>query len=141
MLAAALVSQYGFGLWPCPLCLWQRWPHLAAVAAGALALALPGRLLPVAGGLAALATAAIGGYHAGVEYGWWLGLESCAAGPGITGIAVETLLDPGAAIAAAPRCDQAPFRFLALSLAGWNMLASLALAAVWAAAAMRPAAR
>lgn len=142
-LAGALLSQYVLGLYPCPLCLWQRWPHVAALFVALAALTLRGPLargpwLPLAGVAAALATAGIGGFHTGVEQGWWEGLASCTAGPGITGLSIADLLDPTAAVPAAPRCDEVTAAFLGLSMASWNMLVSLALAALWLAAARRP---
>lgn len=138
LLLGALAFQYLGGLYPCPLCLWQRWPHLAAVLIGAAALALPGRALPVLGALAALATAGIGGFHAGVELGWWQGLDSCA-GAGIGGLTGAALLDPTANIPPPVRCDAVAWSFLGLSMAAWNMILSLGLAALWLAAARKAA--
>jgi len=135
-LAAALLSQFAGGLFPCVLCIWQRWPHVAAVLVGGLALALPGRVWPLLGALAALATAGIGGFHAGVEYGWWEGLDTCA-GPGIGGLSVEALLNPEVEVAPVVRCDEVAFAVLGISMAGWNMLYSLGLAGLWLAAARR----
>jgi disulfide bond formation protein DsbB len=143
LLAGALVSQYGFGLWPCPLCLWQRWPHGVAIALGLIAAALAwgGRGVPLvlvlAGAAAAATTAGIGVFHAGVELGWWAGLEACSAGPGIGGLDVATLLDPTADVPAAPRCDTVAFSFLGLSMAGWNAALSAALALMWLTALRR----
>jgi disulfide bond formation protein DsbB len=134
LLAGALAFQHLGGLAPCALCLWQRWPHAAAVLTGGLALALPGRVLPVLGLLAALATAGIGGFHVGVEQGWWQGLATCSAGS-ISGVPVGDLLDPNAAVAAPVRCDAVPWSLLGISMAGWNMLLSLGLAGLWAVAA------
>jgi disulfide bond formation protein DsbB len=137
-LGGALFSQYAMGLAPCVLCIWQRWPHLAAVLIGVLWLtALPRRWLAGLGALAALTTAAIGGFHVGVEQLWWAGLESCSAGVGITGLSVETLLDPEANVAAPVRCDEVAFSFLGLSMAAWNMICSLGLAVIWSRAALR----
>lgn len=138
LLLGALAFQYLGGLYPCPLCLWQRWPHLAAVLIGAAALALPGRKLPVLGALAALATAGIGGFHAGVELGWWQGLDSCA-GAGIGGLSGAALLDPTADVPPPVRCDAVAWSFLGLSMAAWNMILSLGLAALWLAAARKTA--
>jgi disulfide bond formation protein DsbB len=138
LLAGALAFQYLGGLAPCTLCIWQRWPHLAAVVIGAAALALPGRVLPVLGALAALATAGIGGFHVGVEQGWWEGLASCSAGS-IAGLSVDDLLNPNVAVAAPVRCDEIPWSLAGVSMAGWNMVLSLALAAIWVMAAIRPA--
>ena len=80
LLLGAFAFQFIGGLAPCQLCLWQRWPHAAAVLIGAVALAVPGRLLPVLGAMAALATAGIAAFHTGVERGWWEGLATCTAG-------------------------------------------------------------
>ncbi|MFN3938472.1 MAG: disulfide bond formation protein B [Gemmobacter sp.] len=134
-LAFALFSQYVLGLYPCPLCIWQRWPHLAAVVLGPAALAVAGPVVPLLGAAAALTTAGIGLYHTGVERGVFAGLESCAAGPGIGGLSVEQLLDPTIAVGHAVRCDEVVASFAGLSMASWNAIAALALAAVWIAAA------
>lgn len=124
LLAGAYVSEYGFGLHPCEMCWWQRWPHFAGVALALLStIARPRELwreLWIAlAALAILTSGLIGVFHAGVEYGWWEGITGCAtlAGGG----------DPLEAILAAPivRCDQAPFYFLGLSMAGWNAVFSI----------------
>jgi disulfide bond formation protein DsbB len=134
LLLGALAFQYIGGLAPCQLCLWQRWPHAAAVVIGALALAMPGRVLPLLGALAALTSAGIGLFHTGVERGWWEGLASCSAGS-ISGLDVNDLLDPTVEIAAVVRCDEVAWQMLGLSMASWNALASLALAVLWIMAA------
>ena len=71
LLLGALAFQFLGGLPPCKLCYWQRYPHVAAVLIGAVALAVPGRVLPLLGAVAALATSGVGIYHTGVEKGWW----------------------------------------------------------------------
>jgi disulfide bond formation protein DsbB len=127
LLGGAYVSQYGFGLYPCEMCWWQRYPHFLALGLGLLALVRPGsRGLVVLGGLAILASGLIGGFHAGVEYHWWQGLTACS-----TTIGAGTA-DPLEAIMNAPltRCDQAPWDLLGISLAGFNFLISTAAALV-----------
>ncbi|MFN4153216.1 MAG: disulfide bond formation protein B [Paracoccaceae bacterium] len=136
LLAGAFAFQHLGGLAPCALCLLQRWPHAVAVAIMALALLVPNRWLMVLGALAALTTAAIGGFHAGVELGWWEGLASCSGGT-ISGISVDDLLNPNAHVAAPVRCDEVPWAMAGISMAGWNMLVSLGLAGVWLLAARR----
>ena len=108
----------------------------AAVLLGLAALALPGRALPVLGMLAALTAAALGGFHAGVEQGWWQGLTSCS-GSSITGISMDDLLNPAANVAPPVHCDQIAWSMAGLSMAAWNMVLSLALAAAWLAAARK----
>src|SRR5689334_10219015 len=78
-LAAAYIAQYGFGLKPCILCLYQRTPYAVAIALGLLALLIPrlAHALLILAALTFLAGAGIAGFHAGVEYGWWKGLPSC----------------------------------------------------------------
>lgn len=118
-LGTAMVAQHGFGLAPCELCVWQRWPYVAAAA-----LAVPALLLPRAAAywllLAAVAfalSAGFGVFHAGVEQGFWRGLESCSAIS--TPDSLEAL--KAQVMGAQPaRCDQIPFAFLGLSIAGWN---------------------
>jgi len=133
LLAGAYAFQYIGGMAPCTLCLWQRWPHAAAVVIGLAALALPGRLLPLMGAAAALATAGIGTYHTGVERGWWEGPSTCTAGD-ISQLSPEELLNQ---IMAAPvvRCDEVPWEMLTLSMASWNAIAALGLAGIWLMAA------
>ena len=80
LLLGAFVFQ-ALGYAPCTLCIWQRWPHGVAVAAGALVLFLgPLVLLVVAGALGALTSAGLGVYHTGVEKGWWEGPSTCSGG-------------------------------------------------------------
>ena len=135
-LAAAFAFQYLGGLFPCQLCLWQRWPHAAAVVIGGLALATGWRELLWLGALAALTTAGIGVFHVGVEQGWWDGLASCSAGS-IAGISAADLLNPAIELAAPVRCDAVAWEMFGLSMAGWNVVLSVGLALVWAAAALR----
>lgn len=134
--AGLLIGAFGFQfigeMAPCKMCLWQRWPHAAAVVIGALALAVRGAVLPLLGALSTLSCAGIGIYHTGVERGWWEGPTSCTAGS-VSGLTPEQLLEQ---IMAAPitRCDEVPWEMLGLSMASWNALASFGLALIWIAA-------
>ena len=133
-----LIGAFGFqvaGYAPCKLCLWQRWPHGAAVLIGALALWRPVLWQALLGALAALITAAIGLYHTGVEREWWLGPDTCTSGA-VGGLSTDELLDQ---ILTAPliQCDVVAWQFLTLSMASWNMLISLGLAGIWILAAVR----
>jgi disulfide bond formation protein DsbB len=123
LLAGAFVSEHIFGLYPCEMCWWQRWPHFAAIALALVStVAEPRRLWIGLAALAVLVSGLIGGYHAGVEYDWWEGLTACAntarAGGGS---AMEAILN-----APVTRCDQAPWALFGISLAGWNFLISTA---------------
>lgn len=136
LLGGAFAFQYIGGLAPCQLCLWQRWPHAAAIGIGIIVLATGWRGLAWAGALAALATAGIGGFHVGVEQGWWEGLATCTAGS-ISGISTADLLNPAADVAAPVRCDAIAWQMFGISMAGWNMILSLGLAAIWVMAARK----
>ncbi len=133
LLAGALGFQYLGGLAPCQLCLEQRWPHVAAVLIALAALAAPRRWLLVAGALAALATAGLGVFHAGVEQGWWQGPTTCTSGP-IAGLSTDDLM---AQIMDAPlvRCTEIAWSLGGVSMAGWNAILSAGLVAVWLAGA------
>lgn len=136
LLGGAFAFQYIGGLAPCQLCLYQRWPHAAAILIGVLALATGWRGLAWFGALGALATAAIGVFHVGVEQLWWEGLATCTAGS-ISGISTADLLDPTKDVAAVVRCDEIAWQMLGISMAGWNVILSVGLAAIWVAAARR----
>jgi disulfide bond formation protein DsbB len=121
LIAGAYAGEYGFGLAPCELCWWQRYGHFAALALALLSTIVPPpRAWLSLAALAIMVSGLIGAFHAGVEYGWWPGLTACTAPPGVAGG------DPLEAIMNAPlvRCDQAPWRLLGVSLAGWNALIS-----------------
>lgn len=133
-LGTAYVAEYGFGLLPCELCLWQRLPYWAVIAAAGAALLLPRFALPlVALAILLLALGALlGGYHAGVEWGFWPNvLARCTPPPGPPARSVDDLMR---ALAAAPiiRCDEPAIRVLGLSMAGWNALYGTAAAAITA---------
>jgi disulfide bond formation protein DsbB len=126
--------QYVLGLAPCPLCLEQRVPYyivipLSLLLAIATIVRAP-RPVIIVGFLAIIATmlasAGLGAYHAGVEWRWWPGPTDCS-GP-MSDFAAKPLLDQLRTIRIV-RCDEAAWRFLGLSLAGYNVLISLALAA------------
>lgn len=124
LLGGAYISQYVFGLYPCEMCWWQRWPHFAALGFALLSFVAPPRRLWVAmaaGGI--LTSGLIGLFHAGVEYDWWEGVTSCTAIP-VTAEG-QSALD---AIMNAPlvRCDEAAWTLLGISLAGFNFLISTA---------------
>ncbi len=120
LLGGALLGQYGFGLYPCEMCWWQRYPHIAAVVLAALAFVTPPtRLLVTLAALAIAVSGAIGLYHAGVEWHWWEGLTACSS-------TATPSDDPLASIMNAPlvRCDVAQWRLFGISLAGYNFVIS-----------------
>ncbi|MBX9884625.1 MAG: disulfide bond formation protein B [Novosphingobium sp.] len=123
LIAAVYVAQYGFGLAPCDMCWWQRYPHFAAIAFALAAWATRGtRLGGALVALAALAigaSGAIGAFHAGVEYGWWQGPTACSS--------TSLGNDPLASIMSAPliRCDTPAWTLFGVSLAGFNFLISV----------------
>ena len=134
--AALLAGAYLFqalGYPPCQMCLWQRWPHFAAILIGLLVLRFGGRILPLLGAAAAATTGAIGIYHTGVERGLWEGPSSCTGGSSLTGLSGADLL-----AIEGPRvvmCDQVSWELFTLSMASWNALASFALVITWLIAA------
>ena len=116
-----MIAQYGFGLPPCEMCWWQRYPHIVALVLAALAWVTRRDALVALAAIAILVSGAIGAFHAGVEYKWWDGLTACTANAAAGS-------DPLASIMAAPivRCDVAPWTLGGISLAGFNFLISTA---------------
>ena len=142
VLGAALASQYWGGLRPCVLCLYQRYPYAIVIALMALAAGLgesrTALALLVATGLVFLVGAGIGTYHVGVEQQWWAGTAEC--GNTESADTVEALR--AKLLGRAPvRCDEVAWSLFGISMAGYNVLASLGLAgfAGWAAQRLRKA--
>ncbi len=125
-LGLALLSQYGFGLHPCELCIWQRYPYGVLISLAILALLLSRwlRVLMIISGGVWAVEAALAFYHAGVEQHWWRSATGCSA----SGVAAS-LEALKAQIMGAPlvACDMPEFVLLGLSMAGWNALYSLAM--------------
>ena len=134
--AATIAGAWAFELYgfaPCELCLQQRWAYYAGIPV-AVAAAIASPMWPRVGGflLAALAllflgSAVFGGWHAGVEWGFWPGPAGC------TGSAVPKISDMGDFLRQMEttrlvRCDEVAIRILGLSLAGWNAVVSLGIA-------------
>ncbi|MEM7724102.1 MAG: disulfide bond formation protein B [Pseudomonadota bacterium] len=141
ILATAFGFQYIGGLLPCAMCLWQRWPHAAAIVLGAVGAALPSAWIAGLGALSMVGNAGISLYHTGVERDWWEGPTSCSGGGGqdLGALSVEDLLNPeiGTGIV---MCDEVAWEMLGLSMASWNGLVCLGLAAIWLLAARTRAA-
>jgi disulfide bond formation protein DsbB len=135
-LAGAWFFQLVLDIRPCPLCLEQRYAYYLALPLGALVAWAAARHAPravtVAGlvllALAALANAWLGGYHAGVEWGFWQGPTECS-GPVLDLGKAGSLFDNLDKVKVI-RCDEVQWRFLGLSLAGYNVLISLLMAAL-----------
>lgn len=131
LLSGAYISQYGFGLYPCEMCWWQRYPHFAALFFGVFAFMVPKFAPTVAhvstffAAISLSVSGLIGGFHAGVEYGWWEGITGCA-------VTADPNIDVLEAIMNAPliRCDVAPWELFGISLAGYNFIFSISAAVI-----------
>ena len=134
LLLGAFAFQYLGGLAPCEMCIWQRWPHGAAILLGlgggvlALNRVLPHDTVKTLAWLAVLAIAvsgAIGVFHAGVEWKLWEGPSACT---GIGFVPGQDDFKPFQVV----RCDEAQWRLFGISLAGYNAIFSFAAVAVLA---------
>ena len=129
-LGSAFIAQYVFDLWPCVLCLYQRWPYAAVIVIALTGLSLQrrmdGTIFLILCALGFAATAAIGGFHVGVEQGWWQGTAECV---GDTSKALS-VQDLKAQIMSAPivRCDDIAWSLFGISMAGYNVIAATILA-------------
>jgi disulfide bond formation protein DsbB len=131
VVGTVLAAQYWGGLAPCELCLTERWPWYAAILVSFMAATLGSRAaLPwVALLLAAvfIIASALAFYHVGVERHWFAGPSACTAGATPTTLeALKAQLMHQQPV----RCDEPAWTLFGVSLAGWNLLASLAMAAV-----------
>jgi len=134
VILAALGFEYIGGYVPCPLCLQQRYAYYAGIPLIALALWFlrAGRteaaaLLMVAAAVLFAVNAGVGVYHAGAEWGNWPGPQSCATAQPLPSNAADLL--KSLAKSEIIRCDEATWRFLGLSFAGWNAVFSAMIAA------------
>jgi len=132
VLGAALLSQYWGGLAPCELCILQRWPWTAAITIALVAVLVGNR--PALSWVALLLALvfAVGAifafYHLGVEQKWFAGPSACTAG----GARAMTLEDLKKQLVGTPpvMCDKVQWSLFGVSLAGWNLLASLIMAGI-----------
>lgn len=124
LLGGAYLSQYVGGLYPCEMCWWQRYPHMAAIPVALMAFLVQNeamqRALTALAAMALFTSGIIGGYHAGVEYNWWEGITGCTSR--VSGSGDDFIK----AVLSAPltRCDIAPWTLFGISLAGYNFLLS-----------------
>lgn len=120
-LAAVFIGQYGFGLHPCHLCLYQRWPFAAIIVLGIFGYVMPryARAAVACSTLAFLIDCAIGVYHSGVERKYWAGLEGCSS-PDMSG-SIEELM-ARIQSAAVTRCDEIEWSLMGISLANMNVV-------------------
>jgi disulfide bond formation protein DsbB len=124
LMAGALFSQLVGGLYPCEYCNWQRLPHYAAIVLAALAFLVPQRgvqmVLVALAGFAIITSGGIGGWHAGIEYGWWEGLTRCSTTGGGSGDILKDIMT-----APTVRCDEVQWSLFGISLAGFNFMISV----------------
>ncbi len=136
----ALGFQYIGGYYPCPLCFMQRYAFYFAIPAlfAALALSSGGErngatMLFGMVAFAFLANAGLGIYHAGAEWKFWAGPDTCASAQDVATAAGSLIKE--LETTRVVRCDEAAIRILGLSFAGWNVIASLVIAGLSARAA------
>jgi disulfide bond formation protein DsbB len=123
LLAGAYGSQYLGGLYPCEMCWWQRYPHFAAVPIAVLAFLISNtamqRVLVALTAFAILTSGVIGGFHAGVEYGWWKGPATCTGPVATGGDLLKSIMETPLVM-----CDVPQWTLFGISLAGYNFLLS-----------------
>ncbi len=135
ILLGAFAFQYIGGYPPCAMCLWQRWPHAAAIALGVVGVLFPATFIAWLGALAAAITSGLGVYHTGVEQKWWQGPTSCTGSgdalSGLTGTDLLSLDGPTGVV----MCDEIVWDLFGISMAGYNAIFSALFVLIWIAAA------
>src|SRR5690242_920704 len=136
VLGTALLSQYWGGLAPCELCLLQRWPWAAAIVASLVLVAVGERArldwVALVLGLVFVVSVVFAFYHVGVEQHWFAGPSACTAAPG--GATTLEQMKQQILGTAPVLCDRPAWTLFGVSLAGWNLLASLLMAGLCIAA-------
>ncbi|MGE4065034.1 MAG: disulfide bond formation protein B, partial [Rhodospirillaceae bacterium] len=130
-LGLAYIAQYGFALWPCNLCWGQRVPYALALVFSLIAIT-PAvdpptrRQVVLLCAALFLYNAGFAFYHVGVEQKWWLGPTECVGRP--MSFSVDDL---ASALTQTGRtgCDEVAFSLFGISMAGYNVIAGLILAA------------
>ncbi len=126
---ALILGAYSFehigGLYPCKLCLWQRYPHFLNILLIFLFYFFPKKSFVLVASMSMLTSTILALYHVGVEKKLWLGPNSCS-NSSIEGLSTDQLLEQ---IMNAPlvRCDEVAWDFVNISMAGWNGIFSLIL--------------
>jgi len=133
-IAAALYYEYVVGLQPCLLCLYQRWPHYAAIpiALGVAFFATrPGPARAGLGliGLIFLAGTGLALYHVGVEMGYFLGPTGCGGEAAARASDMDDFMRQLETVRVID-CSEPAWFFLGITMAGWNALISFALAVI-----------
>jgi disulfide bond formation protein DsbB len=130
--AFAYIGQYGFGLEPCVLCLYERIPYALAAGVALLTAVLPltnsaRALLVGLCGVIFLGGAGLAFYHVGVEEHWWAAITGCGGQPDMD-FTVEDLQASLQRPSALKPCDEVDWRLFGISLAGYNVILSMVLA-------------
>lgn len=140
VILTALTFEHVGGYAPCPLCLMQRYAYYLAIPLLFVAMALGSEMPRLAAAifavvaLAFLANAGLGIYHAGAEWKFWPGPDTCGGAQALPTSAADLLT--GLAETRVVRCDEPAWVFAGLSMAGWNAVISLVLFALTARAAV-----
>jgi len=139
---AALFTQYVLGMQPCLLCLYQRWPYYIALPIAAAIVAIgPGERLARIGlallGLIFIGSAGLAAYHAGVEWGFFLGPTGCGGAAAPTAASMADFMRQLETVRVIS-CTEPAFVFLGLSMAGWNAVISALIAVMAFASAATP---
>ena len=124
VLLCAYVFEYGFGYLPCELCLYQRLPWAIVIVLSALAFLCKNKaktLLYISALTLALG-ACLAVFHAGVEYSFWQGLESCSS---VVSLELDGALLYSLDTQTVPRCDKASWTLFGISMAGYNAMLSI----------------
>ncbi len=125
-LAFAYISQYGFNLQPCVLCLQQRKPYFAAILLAGIAFFSDSkmvRILLMLSAVSLLAGSGIAAYHTGVEQNWWAGTAACGGGNLPENATIEELQKY---LSRQPvvRCDVPAWKLFGISMTGYNLMYS-----------------
>jgi len=128
-LAAALIAEVVFGLEPCILCVYQRFPFIIGAILSTAGLILHKKdqivdILYIVSGLNFLANSAIAFYHSGVELKWWKSFDTACEVPDFSSQNKDQTILENILSAPSVPCDEIPWAdpIIGLSMANYNVL-------------------
>ncbi|AIL64982.1 Disulfide bond formation protein B [Rickettsiales bacterium Ac37b] len=129
-ISTALISEYVFGLKPCILCIYERIPYILTIIFSIIGLGINKlkKITLVLCLLTFISSTILSLYHVGVEYHIFEGTSSCNSAPSISNqtLTIEELRNQ-ILQNQRPSCSEVSFRFIGISMTGWNSILSIIL--------------
>ena len=126
------ILQYEYGILPCKICIWQRWPHIFNIILVLIILSssLKTNFVFVFGLINMFLAFILALYHYGLEQNLWDNVFSCTGKIEFNELSTEEILK-NLNNTPIKNCEIEAWNFLNLSLTGWNMILTLFMFLIW----------